>query len=77
MKLITLNWTKFEIFYILESIRNILQDSIRFEEIEEYFKSKSTSQSQRVNKSKSKSQQVKVNESTSQGSMVNILSCHT
>ena len=51
MKLITLNWTNFEIFYILESIRNILQDSIRFEKIQEYFKSKSTSQSQRVNKS--------------------------
>ena len=59
MKLITLNWTNFEIFYILESIRNILQDSIRFEKIQEYFKSKLTSQSQRVNKSKSMSQQVK------------------
>ena len=59
MKLITLNWKNFEIFYILESIRNILQDSIRFEKIQEYFKSKLTSQSQRVNKSKSMSQQVK------------------
>ena len=59
MKLITLNWTNFELFYVLESIRNIQQDSIRFEKIQEYSKSKLTSQSQRVNKLKSKSQQVK------------------
>ena len=59
MKLIILNWTNFELFYVLESIRNIQKDSIRFEKIHEYSKSKSTSQSQRVNKSKSKSQQVK------------------
>ena len=52
MKLITLNWTNFELFYVLESIRNILQDSTRFEKIQEYSKSKSTSQSQRVNKSR-------------------------
>ena len=52
MKLITLNWMNFELFYILESIKNILQDSIRFEKIQEYFKSKSTSHSQRVNKSR-------------------------
>ena len=59
MKLITLNWKNFELFYVLESIRNIQQDSIRFEKIQEYSKSKLTSQSQRVNKLKSKSQQVK------------------
>ena len=58
MKLITLNWTNFELFYVLESIRNIEQDSIRFEKIQEYSKSKLTSQNERLNKSKSKSQQV-------------------
>ena len=52
MKLIILNWTNFELFYVLESIRNILQDSTRFKKIQEYSKSKSTSQSQRVNKSR-------------------------
>ena len=48
MKLISLNWTNFELFYVLESIRNIVQDSTRFEKIQEYSKSKSTSQSQKV-----------------------------
>ena len=58
MKFFTLNWMNFELFYVLESIRNIQQDSIRFEKIQEYSKSKLTSQSERLNKSKSKSQQV-------------------
>ena len=40
MKLISLNWMNFELFYVLESIMNILQDSIRFEKIQEYSKSK-------------------------------------
>ena len=59
MKLISLNWMNFELFYVLESIRNIQKDSIRFEKIQEYSKSKLTSQNERLNKSKSKSQQLK------------------